>query len=325
MTLKVLVSRRTFDPVVEDLRAHFEVEDRQNEDRPLDADGMRARLAGKTGALIFPGEPIDAATLDAAPGLKVLALAAVGYNSVDIEACTARGILVTNTPGVLDQTTADMAWALMLAAARRVTEAERWLRAGKWTGMNFGELWGTDVHHATLGILGMGRIGRAIAKRASGFDMKVIYHNRTRPEPGLEAAAKASYVSFDELLRRSDFLCLVLPYTPENHHIIGADQLERMKPSAILVNIARGGIADDAALVEALKAKRIAGAGLDVYEGEPKFNPGFLGLDNVVLAPHLGSATHATRLAMARLAATNLIEALTGGKPPTPVNPEVLV
>jgi gluconate 2-dehydrogenase len=321
---KILVSRRTFDPVIAELRRHFEVDDCQAEDKPLDAAGLRARLAGKDGALLFPGEPVGADILDAAPSLRVLALAAVGYNSVDIEACTARGILVTNTPGVLDDTTADMAWALMLAAARRVTEAERWLRAGKWTGMNFGELWGVDVHHATLGILGMGRIGRAIAKRASGFDMRVIYHNRTRLDPKIEAEVQAEHVSFDQLLVRSDFLCLVLPYTPENHHIIGKAQLARMQPSSILVNIARGGIVDDAALVEALREKRIAGAGLDVYEGEPKLNPGFLGLDNVVLAPHLGSATNATRLAMARLAARNLIEGLTGGKPPTPVNPEVL-
>jgi len=324
VTLSVLVTRRTFDPVVEDLRARFEVEDRQHEDRPLDAAGLRARLAGKAGALMFPGEPIDAAMLDAAPDLRVLALAAVGYNSVDIEACSARRILVTNTPGVLDDTTADMAWALMLAAARRVTEAERWLRASKWTGMNFGEMWGTDVHHATLGILGMGRIGRAIAKRASGFEMRVIYHNRTRLQKQQEEEVAAGYVSFDELLQQSDFLCLVLPYTHQNHHVIGTAQLARMKRSAILVNIARGGIVDDVALIEALKSKRLAGAGLDVYEGEPKLNPGFLELDNVALAPHLGSATFATRLAMARLAATNLIEGLTGGKPPTPVNPEVL-
>jgi len=317
---RILVTRRTFDEVLSDLRRDFEVEDRQHEARPLDAASLKSRLADKDGVMLAPGEVLDASMLAAAPRLKVVAVAAVGYNTVDVAACTARGVLVTHTPDVLNNTTADMAWALMLAAARRITEAERWLRAGQWQGMNFGEMWGVDVHHATLGILGLGRIGRAIARRAAGFDMEVIYHSRRRADAEIEAETRASHVGFDELLARSDFLVLILPYTPQSHHLIGAAALARMKASAILVNVARGGIVDDAALIDALRNRRIAGAGLDVYEGEPALHRGFLELDNVVLSPHLGSATAATRLAMARLAARNLRAALTGGVPPTPVN-----
>lgn len=320
MKAKILVTRRTFDEVLSDLRHDFEVRDCQREEHPLGADALKALLKDQDGVILAPGEVFDAAMLAAAPNLKVVSVAAVGYNTVDVDACTARGVLVTHTPDVLNDTTADMAWALMLAAARRITEAERWLRAGQWRGMNFGEMWGLDVHHATLGILGLGRIGRAIARRAAGFDMEVIYHSRHRAEASVEAEAQASYVGFDELLARSDFLMLILPYTPQSHHIIGAAQLERMKKNAILVNVARGGIVDDAALIDALRERRIAGAGLDVYEGEPALHRGFLELDNVVLAPHLGSATAATRLAMARLAVRNLRAALTGGVPPAPVN-----
>lgn len=317
---RILVTRRTFDEVLSDLRRDFDVEDAQHEGQPLDAAALKSRLADKVGVILAPGEVFDASMLAAAPLLKVVSVAAVGYNTVDVDACTARGVLVTHTPDVLNDTTADMAWTLMLGAARRITEAERWLRAGQWRGMNFGEMWGVDVHHATLGILGLGRIGRAIARRAAGFDMEVIYYSRRRAGADIETEARASYVGFDELLARSDFLMLILPYTPESHHIIGAAQLARMKKSAVLVNVARGGIVDDGALIDALRARRIAGAGLDVYEDEPALHRGFLELDNVVLSPHLGSATAATRLAMARLAARNLRAALTGGVPPAPVN-----
>jgi gluconate 2-dehydrogenase len=318
---RILVTRRTFDAVLTDLRQAFEVEDRQGDAHPLDAKELKARLADKVGVMLAPGEVFDASMLAASPRLKVVSVAAVGYNTVDVAACTERGVLVTNTPDVLNDTTADMAWTLMLSAARRITEAERWVRAGQWRGMSFGEMWGVDVHHATLGILGLGRIGRAIARRAAGFDMKVLYHSRHRAGAEVEADARASYVTFDALLERSDFLVLILPYTPESHHIIGAAALSRMKSNAILVNVARGGIVDDAALIQALRERRIAGAGLDVYEGEPALNRGFLELDNVVLSPHLGSATAATRLAMARLAADNLRTALGGSMPRCAVNP----
>ena len=317
---KILVTRAVFDDVLEELRRHFDVDDNQR-DVLLSEEELRRRVAGKAGLLVW-GNRVDAAVMDAAPSLRAVCNMMVGYNNLDIAACTERGILATNTPGVLDDTTADQAWALLLAAARRVTESERWLRAGKWTGMPFSQMLGTDVHHATLGILGMGRIGRAVARRARGFDMQVIYHNRTPLDAAQEQESNARYVSFDELLAQSDFLSLNLPYTPDSHHLIGAAELARMKSSAIIVNTARGGIIDDAALIAALKEGHIAGAGLDVFEGEPNFNRGFLDLDNVALAPHLGSATRATRLAMANLAMTNLKAALAGERPHCLINPQ---
>jgi gluconate 2-dehydrogenase len=317
---KILITRRTFDEVVQDLKSDFEVRSNQA-DKIFTPEELRRRVADRVGLLVW-ADRIDAALLDAAPKLRAVCNMMVGYNNIDIAACSARGILATNTPGVLDDTTADMAWALLLAAARRVTESERWLRAGQWKGMPFADRLGRDVHHATLGILGMGRIGRAVARRARGFDMPVIYHNRTRLDAALERECNARHVSFEELLAQSDFLSLNLPYSPESHHLIAAPQLARMKPTAIIVNAARGGIVDDAALVDALKRGVIAGAGLDVYEGEPAFHPGFLALDNVALAPHLGSATRATRMAMANLAVKNLRAALRGERPPNLINPE---
>ncbi len=314
---RILVTRTVFDEVVSDLRGEFDVE--MGAVEPYSTEELRRRASDKVALLVW-ADRIDVALLDSAPGLRAVCNMMVGYNNIDIAACTERGILATNTPGVLDDTTADMTWALLLAAARRVTESERWLRAGHWKGMPFTGMLGHDVHHATLGILGMGRIGRAVARRAAGFDMNVIYHNRTRLDPALEQAVGARYVSFHELLAESDFLSLNLPYAPENHHLIGAAELARMKHSAIIVNVARGGIIDDGALIEALRDRRIAGAGLDVYEGEPDFHRGFLELDNVALAPHLGSASHATRLAMARLAVSNMRAALAGERPPCLIN-----
>lgn len=319
MKPKILITRTVFDEVVADLRQTFDVETGGQD--PWPPEELRRRAAGMDALMVW-GDRIDAALLDAAPKLRAACNMMVGYNNIDIAACTERGVLATNTPGVLDDTTADMAWALLLAAARRVTESERWLRAGNWKGLRFSEPLGRDVHHATLGILGMGRIGRAVARRARGFDMPVIYHNRSRLSPALEQECNARYVSFDELLSQSDFLSLNLPYSNDSHHLIGAKQLARMKPTAIIINTARGGIIDDAALIEVLRSKRIAGAGLDVFEGEPDFNPGFLSLDNVALAPHLGSATFATRMAMARLAAANVTAVFAGERPPCLINPE---
>jgi lactate dehydrogenase-like 2-hydroxyacid dehydrogenase len=210
-----------------------------------------------------------------------------------------------------------------MAAARRVTEAERWLRAGNWKeGWKHDRLLGQDVHHATLGIIGMGRIGQAIARRARGFSMRVLYHNRNRAPKAVEKALGAKYASLEKLLKESDFLSLNLPYSPEARHLIGARELALMKPTAVIINAARGGIIDDAALIQALKERRIAAAGLDVFEGEPKFNPGFLELDNVALVPHIGSATRATRVAMVKLAVKNLTVALSGRRPPSLLNPE---
>jgi glyoxylate/hydroxypyruvate/2-ketogluconate reductase len=270
-------------------------------------------------------ERIDEQLLAVSPELKICANMAVGYNNFDLPAMTARKVLATNTPDVLTETTADFGFALLMATARRVTESEHYLRAGKWQRWSYDMFSGSDVHGSTLGILGMGRIGQSIARRgAHGFGMDVIYHNRSRLAPDLEAQCKARYVAKEELLRTADHVVLVLPYSPASHHTIGAAELALMKPTANLINIARGGIVDDAALAAALREKRIAAAGLDVFEGEPKVHPDLLTVPNVVLTPHIASATVPTRKAMANLAADNLIGFLVHGKPVTPLNPEVL-
>ena len=317
---KILISREVYPEVLARLQQHFDV-DYHAADDPLPPAELAARLADKDGVLTMPTERIDAALLAGCPRLRAICNSAVGYNNIDLAACTKAGVMATNTPGVLDDTTADIAWALMLASARHIAAADQWVRAGQWGGWKFKGWLGQDVHHATLGILGMGRIGQAVARRAAGFEMKVIYHNRSQLAAELEAECRAQRVSKDTLLRESDFLVLMLPYSPEAHHIIGAMELSQMKPTAHLINVARGGIVDDAALIEALKARRIAGAGLDVFEGEPALDPRFLTLDNVVLTPHIGSASSATRMKMAMLAAENLIAALTGGAPPNLLNP----
>lgn len=320
MKPKVLVTREVFDEVLEHLQRHFEVSANQA-DTPLSPEELARRLADKDGAMIAITDRIDAALLARCPRLKAVCNIAVGYNNIDVPACSARGVLVTNTPGVLDDATADFAWALMLAAARRLTEAEAWLRAGAWQGWKLKQFLGHDVHGATLGIVGMGRIGRAVARRARGFDMKVLYHNRKPLAAGVERELHATYTGLDELLGACDFVTLHVPYSPETHHLIGAAQLARMKPSAILINAARGGVVDDRALVAALRQGRLAAAGLDVFENEPRLLPEFLELKNVVLAPHIASSSDATRLKMAQTAAENLVAALTGGKPPHLVNP----
>jgi gluconate 2-dehydrogenase len=249
----------------------------------------------------------------------------VGYNNFDVDAMAARGVVGTNAPDVLTETTADFGFALLMATARRITESEHFLRAGKWEKWSYDMFAGSDIHGATLGIIGMGRIGQGIARRgALGFGMKVIYHNRSRLDAQLEAECKASYVSKEELLKTADHVVLVVPYTPASHHTIGAADLALMKPTATLVNIARGGIVDDAALAAALRDKRIAAAGLDVFEGEPKVHADLLQVPNVVLTPHIASATVPTRRAMADLAADNLIGFLVHNKPVTPLNPAVL-
>ena len=317
---KILISREVYPEVLARLEQHFEV-DYHAVDAPLPPEQLAARLADKDGVLTMPTERIDAALLAACPRLKAVCNSAVGYNNIDLEACTKAGVMATNTPGVLDDTTADIAWALMLASARRIAAADQWVRAGQWGGWKFKGWLGQDVHHATLGILGMGRIGQAVARRAAGFEMRVIYHNRTPLAAEREAECRASLVDKATLLRDSDFLVLMLPYSPESHHAIGAAELAQMKPTAHLINVARGGIVDDAALIEALQARRIAGAGLDVFEGEPTLDPRFFALDNAVLTPHIGSASSATRMKMAMLAADNLIAALTGRVPPNLLNP----
>jgi len=321
---KVLIARRAPAAVVEQLSAHFDVDFHDGE-APLSADELRARLQGKAGAYITGTERITAELLAACPDLRAVSTMSVGYNHIDLAACTARRVLVTNTPDVLTETTADLGFALLMATARRMSEGERLLRDGLWKSWSWDFLAGADVHGTTLGILGMGRIGQALARRGRfGFNMNIAYHNRSRLPADTEAELGARYLSKDELLRQADHLILVLPYSAASHHCIAAAELALMKPTATLVNIARGGIVDEDALAAALREHRIAAAGLDVFEGEPRVNPALLSLPNIVLTPHIGSATMPTRLAMAGLAADNLVAALTGAPPPTPLNPEIL-
>jgi glyoxylate/hydroxypyruvate/2-ketogluconate reductase len=286
-------------------------------------------LQGKVGVFITGTQPIDQALLQACPDLRAVCSMAVGYNNVDLAACTAHGVLVSNAPDVLTETTADFGFALMMAAARRIPESEHYLRTGAWSKWTVDAFAGTDVHGSTMGVLGMGRIGQAIARRGVlGFGMKLVYHNRSRLDAATEAELGARYLSKEELLRQSDHVVIVVPYSASSHHMIGASELALMKPTATLTNIARGGIVDDAALAQALRAKRIAAAALDVFEGEPKVHPELLTVPNVVLTPHIASASLPTRRAMANLAVDNLIAALGAGpnrgRPPTPLNPQVL-
>ena len=321
---EILVARAVFPEVIVRLEEHFSVQANQADESWSQAE-LIARLQGKAGVFTTAGDRIDAQVLAACPQLKICANMAVGYNNFDLPAMMAAGVLATNAPDVLTETTADFGFALLMATARRITESEHFLRAGQWTKWGFDMFAGSDIHGATLGILGMGRIGQGIAKRgAHGFGMQVIYHNRSRLDAALEADCQAAYVSKDELLARADHLVLVLPYSPAAHHTIGAAELAQMKPTATLINIARGGIVDDAALAAALRNKTIAAAGLDVFEGEPAVHPDLLTVPNVVLTPHIASASLPTRLAMAHLAADNLIAFLTGQAPLTPLNPAVL-
>jgi len=321
---KVLVARGIFPETIARLEEHFEVESNQADALWSKAE-LIARLQGKQGMFSFGTERIDAEVLDACPDLKIVSNMSVGYNNLDIDAMTARGVLGTNAPDVLTETTADFGFALLMATARRIAESEHFLRAGKWTKWAYDMFSGADIHGSTLGIIGMGRIGQGIAKRgAHGFGMKVIYHNRSRLDASLEAECKASYAGKEELLKTADHVVLVVPYSPASHHTIGAAEIALMKPTATLINIARGGIVDDAALAVALREKRIAAAGLDVFEGEPKVHPDLLTVPNVVLTPHIASATVPTRRAMADLATANLIGFLTEGKAVSPLNPAAL-
>ncbi|MGN6517873.1 MAG: 2-hydroxyacid dehydrogenase [Dokdonella sp.] len=328
MRPRVWVTQPVFGDILARLESHFDV--RVEADvAPRAADALRAGLHDVDGALVFIPDRIDAAVIAGAHRLRAIANVGVGYDNLDIPALTAAGIIATNTPDVLTETTADFAWALLLATARRVTEAERWLREGQWTTWSFELMLGRDVHGSTLGILGMGRIGQAIARRARGFGMRVLYHNRARLAPELERDCAATHVARNELLAHSDHLVLALPYSAQTHHAIGAPELARMKPGATLVNVARGGIVDDAALADALDAGRIAAAGLDVYENEPAVHPRLLACRNVVLTPHIASASEATRRAMVALAVDNLVAALGAGphagRPPNPVNADALL
>ena len=321
---KILVARAIFPEALAKLEESFDVRSNQ-EDRIFSPEELQKELSGVVGALVAGSERIDANALAHAKDLKIVANISVGYNNFDVPAITAVGVMATNTPDVLTDTTADFGFALLMATARRITESEHWVRAGywdKWSIVN--NPLGMDLHHSTVGIIGMGRIGQGIAKRALGFGMKVIYHNRSHLSDADEKACGATYVSKEELLCTADHVVLVLPYTAQNHHTIGAVEIAMMKPSATLINIARGGIVDDVALAQALQSGKIFAAGLDVFEGEPQVHPELLKCSNIVLAPHIASATEKTRRAMVDLAVENLRAALDGKKPPSLINAEVL-
>ena len=320
MKPKVLVTREVFYEVLEYLSQYFKVTSNQS-DSLMEPGTLAVNLSDKEGALVTLSDRIDSTLLSCCPDLKAVCNIAVGYDNIDLDACTKARIMATNTPGVLDDTTGDFTWALILATARRLTEAESYLRSGQWDGWKLKQFLGMDVHHATLGIFGLGRIGQVVARRSIGFEMKVIYQDVRRAGPEIEQACRASFVDKNELLAQADIVSVHVPYSPATHHLIGKQELERMKPASVLINASRGGVVDDAALIESLRSGAIAAAGLDVFENEPKLHPGFLELKNVVLAPHIASSSKATRLKMAMLAAQNLVAALAGETPPNLLNP----
>jgi lactate dehydrogenase-like 2-hydroxyacid dehydrogenase len=323
MRPKVLISQRIFDEAVALVREEFEVEENRAE-TPFTPDILVERLQGKAGAIILLTDRIDQGLLSQCPDLKIVSNVAVGYNNIDVEACTRRGVMVTNTPGVLDDTTADFTWALILAAARRLVEGDNHVRSLEWKGWGLMEFLGYDVHHRVLGICGLGRIGQGVARRAKGFDMEILYTDLSPVARAVEEALGARFVDKKTLLSQSDFVTLHVPLLPETIHYISMKELSIMKGTAILINASRGPVVDEKALVQALEEGEIAGAGLDVYEREPKLEPGLVKLKNVVLAPHIASASYGTRIRMATMAATNLTAGLTGKRPPNLVNPEVV-
>jgi len=317
---KVFITRPLPRAVVERIATQCEVTMNPEDVRLSPA--QFAAASREVEGLVIVSTPVTAEVLEEAAHLRVVSAVAVGYDNIDVAACTRRGILVTNTPTAVTAATADLSFALLMAVARRVVEADRFVREGHWRFWTFGCMWGTDVAGKTLGIYGLGRIGQAVARRASGFSMRIIYYDIVRPTPERERELGAQYVDRETLLREADFLSIHVPLTPDTHHLIGSSQLALMKSSAFLINTSRGKVVEEAALVEALQSKRIAGAALDVFEFEPQVHPALLAMTNVVVTPHIGTATGDTRLAMGMSAAENLLAALAGQRPPNLVNPE---
>ena len=320
---KVLVSRRVPQEAIQMLTEHYDVEVNE-EDRALSAEELRRRLAGRQGLVCLLHDKINEELLAATPSLKISCNVAVGFDNVDVAAATRHGVMITNTPDVLTDTTADFAFTLLMATARRVAAADRFVRDGKFKEWKMDLFLGADIHHATLGLLGIGRIGASVARRARGFDMRVLYYDEFRPKPEVEHELGVEFAPMETVLREADFLSLHVPLLSTTRHLINAGTLAMMKPTAILINTARGPVVDEQALVDALKAGRLAGAGLDVFELEPKVHSELLKLDTAVLAPHIASASVNTRQRMARLAAENCIAGLSGRTPPTLVNRDVL-
>jgi glyoxylate reductase len=321
MKPRVLVTREIAPEAIARLKQHFVVLANQKDD-PVTPRQLLKKLKDVDGAVTLTTDLISDEVLAKNPQLKIVSNVAVGYNNLDVAAATKRGVMMTNTPGVVDDATADLTWALILAAARGVPFADRTVRAGKWKRWRMMEFLGEDIYGKTIGIIGFGRIGRGVARRAMGFNMKVLYASRSRASDSIEQELRASYVDKNTLLRESDVVTLHLPLFQETRHYIGAAELALMKKTAVLVNASRGPVVDEKALVRALKARRIAAAGLDVYEQEPALSPGLTGLPNVALTPHIGSGTFETRLKMSTMAVTNCIAGLTGQRPPNLLNAE---
>jgi glyoxylate reductase len=320
---KVLITRKIFKESIAHVAKHCDVETNQR-DTPLTPQQLIKKLRSKQGVITALTDVISESVLVRCPDLRIVCNVAVGFNNFDVKAATRRGVMMTNTPGVLDDTTADLTWCLILAAGRGLIEADRYFRSGKWKGWGLLQFLGHDIHHKILGICGLGRIGARVAKRAKGFEMRILYTGRTRAPQEVERDLGASFVDKQTLLRESDFVTLHVPLSPDTTHYISAAELKLMKPTAVLINGSRGPVVDEKALVRALREGWIAGAGLDVYEHEPRPAPGLTRLKNVVLAPHIGSATMETRLKMANKAAENCVAGLTGRRPPNLLNPEVL-
>ncbi|MFC1833480.1 2-hydroxyacid dehydrogenase [Thermodesulfobacteriota bacterium] len=320
--MKILITARQPEEILAKIAAGHVVT-AYDKDEPMRRSELLEKIGDKDGLLCTITDKIDDELLERASDLKMIANAAVGYDHIDLDAAGKRGIWVSNTPGVLTDATADLTFALLLASARRIVEGDRVTREGRfrfWAPMNF---LGLEVTGKTLGIVGLGLIGKAVAKRARGFDMNVLYHSRNRLPEADEAQLGVRYVGLSDLLADADFVSLHVNLTEQTRHLIGREQLRQMKPTAFLINASRGPVVNEKDLVEALREKRIAGAGLDVYEHEPELTPGLADLHNAVLLPHMGSATHETRAAMARLAAENLLAGLLGKTPPNCLNPHI--
>jgi glyoxylate reductase len=319
MSKSVLISNVLPQESRQLIPANVEV-DYHDSELPLSKAELIRRLQGRAGLVCHIISAVDEELLQAVPGLKVVANVAVGFNNIDVAAARRHGVVVTNTPDVLTETTADFAWTLLMAAGRRVVEADAYVRSGQWKSWRWGLLWGTDIHGKTLGIVGFGRIGRAMARRAQGFGMHVLYHDAVRADAAVERELNATATDLPTLLRESDYVTMHTLLTPDTKHLINERTLRLMKKTAVLVNAARGPVVDEAALVRALTEGWIAGAGLDVFEDEPTIHPGLLSLANVTLAPHIGSASLDTRIAMASLAIRNCLAVLDGKPPLTPVS-----
>ena len=320
---KILSTRPLFPAARAILDQHFDVEYRQPGERISRAELLKG-VADKEGLICLLTEKVDEELLLAAPRLRIAATVSVGFDHIDVDACTRHKVVATHTPGVLDDTTADFAWTLLMAVARRLIEGDEWMRSGIWPGWDLDQLLGADVWGKTLGIMGFGRIGRGVARRARGFEMRILYSDAVRAPADVEKDLHAEYVDRDRLFREADFISLHVPLLPDTRHLIRKENLEKMKPTAFLINTSRGPVVDEAALADALEHKRIAGAALDVFEAEPKVNPALLGRKNVILTPHIASASVETRTKMAIMAANNVVACFEGRRPPNALNADAL-